>query len=66
MATVVELTAVVVPFTNRLPLTVKLEPVVSIASLTEADQAFNSSLFDSKIITENLEKIYLEVYSKKI
>ena len=26
----------------------------------------NSSLFDSKIITENLEKIYLEVYSKKI
>ena len=26
----------------------------------------NSSLFDSKIITENLEKIYLEVYNKKI
>jgi protein O-GlcNAc transferase len=25
-----------------------------------------SSLFDSKIITKNLEKIYLEVYSKKI
>jgi hypothetical protein len=36
IATVVELIAVVVPFTNRFPLTVKLEPVNSSASFTDA------------------------------
>ena len=40
IATVVELIAVVVPFTKRLPFTVKFEPVVSIASFSDVVYEF--------------------------
>ena len=44
IATVVELIAVVVPFTKRLPLTVKLDPVVSNAVLIDAENTLSSSV----------------------
>ena len=43
IATVVELMAVVVPFTKRLPITVKFEPVVSNASFNDAVYKFIAS-----------------------
>ena len=47
--TVVELIAVVVPLTNKLPLIVTLEPVVSMPSFIDADHIFNSSVPDPAI-----------------